>query len=939
MIKRMMRIMSTMVFIISLFVFSPPFSSAQDELVEIFDILQQSPKLNDAKLILNDFFEGKSTTKVMVGLQKPARALRMQNNLRDMEVRKQLELSARAAQNSVISTLDPIEVRITNTYYYIYGFAAEVTVNGLQELVDNPDVVFIEKDKAAYLNLAQGIPLMNAYNARATYSGSGLAIAICDTGIDYTHPMLGGGGFPNSKVIGGYDTGDNDNDPMDDQGHGTACAGIAAGNLGAVGDYIGGVAYGAKLYALKVEQSNGNISTSDIIEAWDWCVNHQYDDPNNPILIISTSIGGGMYNSVCDNAESSYASAAAIAVAAGMTLFASSGNDGYCSSIKSPACISHVISVGAVYDANMSTTYPCVSDSSCDPRKIYTESRCLHIDPPSHYYLEETKVPDKVIFYSNTASFLGLLAPSACAYTTDVTGSGGLSSGDYEPCFNGTSAACPYAAGAAACLQSAAKSITGAYLSPSQVKSKLVDTGDLITDGKVSITKPRVDLKAAVNSLNGGSTTTIYVDPSGSCGGNTPCYTTIQTAVNAASTGTSIKILQGNYSENVVLSTSKEVTLSGGWNSSHTSQSSTTSVNSLTINNGSITVDNLVLETGSAEMPPTVTTGSATSVSSTSATLNGTVNPNGASTTYYFQYGTSTSYRSSTTSTSAESGTSDVSVDASISGLSSNTTYHYRLVATNSAGTNYGSDGTFSTSASPITVPSVTTSSATSVSTSSATLNGTVNPNGASTTYYFQYGTTTSYGSTTSGTSAGSGSSSVSASASLTGLSSSTTYHFRLVATNSAGTSYGDDQSFTAAISPEQTANVVFYNSLVCAGSSFTADLMIDGQTLTSTTSVYSNCQEFDCGVKLPWTLIATTPSCGTIVIAGSIVFDCNCLYKFELDLYEGSSYVYIYETCPGDCSDVSSASIGSTKLLDSVLLTKGADLLGLTVLDPLMSK
>ena len=434
------------------------------------------------------------------------------------------------------------------------------------------------------------------------------------------------------------------------------------------------------------------------------------------------------------------------------------------------------------------------------------------------------------------------------------------------------------------------------------------------------------------------SSTTIYVDPSGSCGGNTPCYTTVQAAVNAASTGTSIKIVQGNYNENVVLSTSKQVTLSGGWNSSYTTQSSTTSVNALTISNGGITVDNLVLETVSAQMPPTVTTGSATSVTSSSATLNGTVNPNGSSTTYYCQYGTSTSYGSSTASTSVASGTSDVSVDASISGLSSSTTYHFRLVATNSAGINYGSDRTFSTSASPITSPTVTTSSATSVSTSSATLNGTVNPNGASTTYYFQYGTTTYYGSFTSSTSAGSGSSSVSASASLTGLSSSTTYHFRLVAINSAGINYGSDQSFTTATPPKQIANIVFYNSLVCAGSSFTADLMIDGQVLTSATGVYSDCDEFDCGASLSWTLYATSP-CGIILSGGSKIFDCDCLYKFELGLYEGSSAVYIYETCPGDCSDVSSAFTVSMQLLDSVVLTKDADLLGLTVLGPLMSK
>jgi subtilisin family serine protease len=78
---------------------------------------------------------------------------------------------------------------------------------------------------------------------RPVYNGSGISIAIVDSGVDYNHPRLGGGGFPNSKVIGGYDTGDRDNDPApSDEAHGTACAGIAAGGLGTFGDYIGGVA-------------------------------------------------------------------------------------------------------------------------------------------------------------------------------------------------------------------------------------------------------------------------------------------------------------------------------------------------------------------------------------------------------------------------------------------------------------------------------------------------------------------------------------------------------------------------------------------------------------------------------------------------------------------------------------------------------------------------
>lgn len=107
----------------------------------------------------------------------------------------------------------------------------------------------------------------------------------------------------------------------------------------------------------------------------------------------------------------------------------------------------------------------------------------------------------------------------------------------------------------------------------------------------------------------------------------------------------------------------------------------------------------------------------------------------------------------------------------------------------------------------PTTPPSVTTGSATSVSSSSATLNGTINPNGKSTTYYFEYGTTTAYGSTTSSTSAGSGSSAVSVSSPITGLTPSTTYHYRLKGTNSDGTSTGSDKTFTTTNPPQISLN------------------------------------------------------------------------------------------------------------------------------------
>ncbi len=94
---------------------------------------------------------------------------------------------------------------------------------------------------------------------------------------------------------------------------------------------------------------------------------------------------------------------------------------------------------------------------------------------------------------------------------------------------------------------------------------------------------------------------------------------------------------------------------------------------------------------------PTVSTGSATAITSTSATLQGTVNPNGANTTYYFEYGTTTSYGLTTDSASASSGTSDLSVNTGVTGLSNATTYHYRITATNSGGASHGGDRTFST--------------------------------------------------------------------------------------------------------------------------------------------------------------------------------------------------------------------------------------------------
>jgi hypothetical protein len=372
---------------------------------------------------------------------------------------------------------------------------------------------------------------------------------------------------------------------MDLQGHGTACAGIASGNTGTVGDYIGGVAYNAKLYAVKISTgSGGSASTSNMIEGWEWCITHQNDNPSNPIMIISTSFGGGRYFSTCDSDTPAMTTAAANAVAAGMTLFVSSGNDGYCDSMGWPACITHVISVGAVYDAHFtdSALNWCVEAGSCATK--YETGGC-----DSGWYSPDIPYADNVIVYSNSASFLGLFAPANFATTTKM-GGGYWTTGAG---FGGTSAACPYAAGAAVCLQSAAKAITGTYLTPAQVRSALVSTGDLITDGKVSITKPRVNLGRAVDSLVGSST--VYVDHAGYCNGYSPCSSTIQGGIGLAADGGTIKITGGTYSEDVNLNVDKDLTLKGGYNTTYSTQSSETVCRSLTIVNGKAIVDKVTL--------------------------------------------------------------------------------------------------------------------------------------------------------------------------------------------------------------------------------------------------------------------------------------------------------------------------------------------------------
>jgi hypothetical protein len=211
----------------------------------------------------------------------------------------------------------------------------------------------------------------------------------------------------------------------------------------------------------------------------------------------------------------------------------------------------------------------------------------------------------------------------------------------------------------------------------------------------------------------------------------------------------------------------------------------------------------LVVASGASAAPPSVATSPASSVAPTSARLNGSVNPNGHVTTWYFQFGTSTSYGTNTASRNAGSGTKAVGASIAVTGLAPGATYDFRIVASSDSGTSFGANQTLVTPA----PPAVQTQGAESLTASSATLLGTVNPGGLSTTWSFEYGTTVAYGTKTPAENIGSGTSPMTVSAPIAALAPSTSYHYRLDATSAAGTSYGPDINFTTAPALTLTAH------------------------------------------------------------------------------------------------------------------------------------
>ena len=199
---------------------------------------------------------------------------------------------------------------------------------------------------------------------------------------------------------------------------------------------------------------------------------------------------------------------------------------------------------------------------------------------------------------------------------------------------------------------------------------------------------------------------------------------------------------------------------------------------------------------------PKVVTSVNVSNSISTAFVSGQIIPNGALTTYWFDFGTTTSLGSRTNSQQIGSGFSTITSPQIITGLSANTIYYFRLSASNSLGTANGNTYTFKTNNNPVVpaaMPTANTNNASSILRTSAVLNGQINPNGWPTNYWFEYGTNNNFGNITSITSATTAnlSSLSTVSMAVSSLNPLTKYYFRLNVQNQFGTVNGSTLSFT----------------------------------------------------------------------------------------------------------------------------------------------
>lgn len=225
--------------------------------------------------------------------------------------------------------------------------SADITPNGLEEVLESCGHikrVYVNREVKALLDVA--VPAANSRNIvrnDTVLTGKGVKIAIIDTGI-YPHQDLSG------RITDFVDFINNRTEPYDDNGHGTHCAGDAAGNGAASSFKFRGPAPEADLVGVKVLDKMGSGSLETVMQGVEWCISYNENNPTNPINIISMSLGSTAQNHGSENNDPMVQVVEA-ACASGIVVCVAAGNEGpESSTIASPGISDEVITVGALDD-------------------------------------------------------------------------------------------------------------------------------------------------------------------------------------------------------------------------------------------------------------------------------------------------------------------------------------------------------------------------------------------------------------------------------------------------------------------------------------------------------------------------------------------------------------------------------------------------------------
>ena len=342
------------------------------------------------------------------------------------------------------------DIAVRRDYRHIpMAFLRIRDANVLLRLLARDEVVAVYEDAPMYLHLAESLPLIGQPPVGQIMgrTGNGTAVAVLDTGVDYTRSEFGACTAPGvpagCRVVAAFDTAPEDG-ARDANGHGTWVAGTATA-----------VAPGAGIVAIDVFDG-ASASSVDIIAGVDWAIANRaaYN-----IVAINMSLGDGKkYTAACSvKAQNPYRQPIIDARTAGILSIVSSGNDGFSDGIAKPACTPEAVSVGAVYDANVGTLTWTGPEPDCT----------------------DSTVADKVACFSNSADFLTLLAPGALVTVTGAT-------------VAGTSLSAPVITGAVAVMAQAFPGDTA-----TSRQDRLTTSGTSVTDARNGIVKPRLNLLAA----------------------------------------------------------------------------------------------------------------------------------------------------------------------------------------------------------------------------------------------------------------------------------------------------------------------------------------------------------------------------------------------------------------------------------------------------------